>query len=1144
MPTVAAPAARVRGDGGSGPKPLTFSRWFARRAFSSDLRLLLLELLTVNAFYRSQQLFRRMCLPVGGGPHAALQELSLEPAAHRADALMAAFPCGASRAGRLLYVLRTGAAVDPRVPLRLTDWGNAGYTVGQLLPLAVALAAPRLYERTRHGLFVVAGAATILGSIASALWTPDALLPLVAAASASAGRHRLGSFYLAWKAATTSQVPSHIQFPFGLALWALLMAGSVVLDRRLPPAPAQPTRLAGVPHAVVQYIVTAVLPYVVVRTRERLTLQPQYSSYLLGRAGGSQGSEGSSDSSSTCSDELVQQAGAGGNYAPVLSRQPQQQQQQQRQQPARSPVLYRHAGPNRRARGDVCGTVVLSLKVPLPPGPDGTVGRSQFQMGAEVVLRAADSALRPYLGGASGGAPAVLEAGGRGAGEPSGAVSGLYATSMVCVEGCVHLLMTARYVEGSGGGEGRAGPDAPVSLHHARLQQAGPEDTAGVDAAAVTAAMQRMLSEAMAEGGGDSARPSPQFPGAFVWPSAVPLTSPAAAEGGAGAGAAVLVLLPVALLRGLGAVRCVVAGPTGQPQGQVVHVDVWTAEGLGGPVSAPNEEEVLLRPSDYAALRIAMPPAALQVAGALMLLVLPAAAASSAPQPHCLHSAFAPPPPGAVVVAGEAPRTGAAPLAILPVLVLPADAALEVRQLLDGVIGEELTASFDEMLRAAAAAADEAASGRLQQPASQLLTGGGGGGSGGPSADAAAAVDAIEAAGLTGLSYDMGNLLQLPYDVSGEAAPPAAPGSEEDRGAAGGTEAGGGGAVVPERFDPRIANGRYLLRFLESQRMAACLREGLSSLRRSGVELGGSESGEAEDEAGWEVFEEAEDEPGEEVVEGAGEQAGAVPAALDPAERPGGSAPPQPAGPLWWLRVLLRGFSPPVLEYAYQAFKARRCRTLDCAALVLLAAVRLAGPIRTLHAMRAEGAAAPRAAEEPGAGELTGLQQQLLLTELVYAACGLVPAALASCTDLLQRRRNALLLQRVMLDAVALSCILMMSWIQVPMPLRVSAVWMDSCRRHGKHWLLNSVLVPAALQLSPRQQLWAALISLLPMTLMCYHANHNRWGSALAFGVGNALCGMAIAVITDLPTRRRFVRLQRSSGGGGGAVDKAAAKAA
>ncbi|PNH06510.1 hypothetical protein TSOC_007150, partial [Tetrabaena socialis] len=1186
------PSDDDRSDGRRRPgeAPPSFSRWFARRACAFDPLLLLLELATLNAFYRSRQMALRMCTPA----LAPLQQLPLDPAAHRADALLAAFPCGASYAGQLFYVLRSGAAFDPRVALRLTDWGNAGYTAGQLLKLALALVAPRVYERARHGLFVAAATATVLGSTASALWTPDALLPLVAVASASAGRHGLGSL-VAWKAATTFQVPSHIQFPVGLALWVLLMTGTAALDRRLrspsdPPA-QQPPGL-GYPHAALQYIVVAMLPYIVVRIREHVWLRPQYRAYLMSRAGGGE------DRSHAPMEPMEPMAAC---HCGLQPQQPQQRSKPYTEAeaaaaaaageerpapaarriavgvaeppaapnsdstglnarppalpPARHPVLYRTPAPGQGGRGGGWGTLVLSVKVPLPPPPTPMIAadrtearRQQFQAAAEVVLRAAATAFRPHLydGAAGGGARALGEgeggsgsgAGGGGGGaaaaaaasEPGadgGALSSprrrwMYPTAAVCVEGCVHLLVVVRYVEeeeggGEAGEEGEAGPDAPVALYHTWLQQAGPGAAGGVDSPAVTAAVQRLLSEAVAgaRGGATPNRPLPFVGRPLAWPPAVPLrkglgAAAAEGEGEGDASADVLVLLPAALLRGLSGVRCAVAGPTGQPQGrQAVHLDARSEEGAGGWLARAQDEP----DRGYAALRrvVSLPAAALQAAGALTLLVLPGAAAAELA------------PSGAVMAPGAAAGPGgAAPLAVLPLLVLPGDAALEIRQLLGRVMGEELAASLDESL----VAEEDGVSGRLLQPAIGLLAGGGGRGAEAHAAAAAAvaAVGAIEAVGLSGLLYDIGDLLQLPYEFPLAAAPPAPAAADEDRGGAAAAAAAAGAWDRPQPSDPRVRSGRHLLRFLGQQRMDACLREGLHALRRAGVEEAGgwdSEGGEAD------VF--AED--GEEASEAG--------------DKPSGGAPPPmllaPTGPLWWLHVLLRGFSPPPLERSYQAFKAAYCRSLDCTALVLLAAVRLSGTVQTLRAVHAEGgggAAPPRAVQGVGAGRLTVLQQQLL-TESVYAASALAPAALAVCTDLLRRRRTMLLLLRAMSDALVTLAIA--PWLHrfLPVLLTTSSVWVESCRLHGLHWLYNSMLEPATLQLSPRQQLLVALINLLPMTLLGHHVNYNRWSPALVFGAANALCGIAIAAATDLPARRRFVRhhMQRIGDGGGGGLE-------
>ncbi|PNH10101.1 hypothetical protein TSOC_003223, partial [Tetrabaena socialis] len=1176
--------AAVSDDGSSrGAEPLPVGRCSARCAHACDLLVLLvlLELLT----------FGRVCLPAGGGPHAALQELPLEPAAHRADALLAAFPCGASHAGRLLYVLRTGAAFDPRAALRLTDWGNVARVLRQLL----ALAAPPLYERTRHGLFGIAAAATLLASITTALWTVDALLlPLVA--SALAARRGLSAAYFGCKAATM------LRFHVGI------LTCLNFIEAALP------------------VLAMAVLPCLVLRIRERVRLRPQNRAYLIscGVAGGGGGG-----------GEATRQAAVGGsNHMPQEPPSPSQPRQTRQQPwpriastlgvgcqsraaiaddgedsavrssmrpgsptkrpqaaaafingggccasrggdspvaaaqgvlaaspttarggntgpvglvsapppPLRSSVRYRPSTLYKGGRAVSRGTAFLSVKVPLPQVEDHTARHRQHQEAAAAVMEAAGSALRPYLdqatpvGALAAGADGVsgIGIGGteRARAAAGDAAQGLWQlarpASAVCVEGCVHLLLMARWVKWGGdswGGAGGGGEVGGSSAQHATLQQAGAEEATGVDCAALDVTLKRLLMAALPHD-------IPQrLHGAFVWPPAVPLAAavgPVEQRAGAGRadgitrapqqqlgtrGTEVLVLLPAALLEGQGA----------------VHLDVTVGAAAGGWQPAAES-----RPGGggYLQLRLGLPPAALRDAGALLLHLLP-------------------PPAGAGGAPAEGPDvlTGQ-PFATLPLLVLPSAAAEEVLQLYgDPLGGGWVRDTLDGLLGTATTAAADGGA------CCELLAGGG------MDAAAASAAADIAVSGLTSLSYDLGDLMQLPYGGAGMAAAPP---------------------------DPVVVLDRHLLSFLASHGMAACLRVGLQALRCVGVQLAEKEEAAllAEAEAGGGPVEggaEAEGGAGLDREEWAGrrplaaaaedknaatssgaeqgelQRASAVTPAVcdspagarkegapdaDGATAPAGGRtvqqrqqlpPGQPAGPLWWLRVLLLGFSPPALERSYQAFKAAQCRTLDCTALWLLVAVRLSVTSRTLRAMRAD-AAAPRAAEELGAWRLSPLQQQLL-AELAYASSALVPAAIAVCTSLLHRRRNALLLLRVVLDAVALSCILMpASWIgrQMPMLLRVSAAWTDYCRRRGTHWLFNSMLVPAALQLSPRQQSWAVLISLLPMTLKGYHVNYNRWGPALAFGVGNALCGMAIAAITDLPTRRRFVRLQRSSGGCGG----------
>ncbi|PNH00776.1 hypothetical protein TSOC_013381, partial [Tetrabaena socialis] len=809
-PPAASPSrpAAVRGR----PEPLSFSRWLARRAYAADLPLLLLELLLISALYRSQQLFRRMCLPVGGGPHAALQELPLEPAAHRADALLVAFPCRASYAGRLLYVLRTGAEVDPRVPLRLTDWGNAGYTLVRLLALAVALAAPWLYERTRHGLFFATTAATFLGAIASALWTPHPLLPLVASAFTL---QRPSALYFSWRAV------------------AMLRCHTTC-------------HLSAV-KAGVFFVAVAVLPYMVARVWEHLSLRPQYRAYLHRCDGGSGG--------------VARRLATAGSSSHAPKEPLRWQQQQQPGSRTALSVPTTNAAPQSGAADDERGSAAR---------------RS-----------------RPRQ---------------RAAGHHGPERQRLHPISAVCVEGCVHLLLTLRWVEGGGedgseegGSYGSSGAGGGAIVHHTILQQAAAAAADGIDGGAVSLAVRQLLADALSHNTPSCTKQRPHC--AVVWPPAVALAAAEQDDGGADGsggsikasqqqlstgGAEVLVLLPAALLRGQGAVRCVVAGPTGRQQGQKVHVDVTVDIAAGN-----------LRPAE--------------------------------------------PRPGGGT--GWSPRMMAGqPLVSLPLLVLPHAAAAEVRQLYGNPLGGGLQDALDGLLRAAAAAAAD------RGACARLLAGANEGAAAAPSAAAA-----IAASGLTGMVYDMGDLLQLPYYIS---------------------------RVTPPPPDD-------LLSFLASHGMPACLRAGLQALRCAGVQLAEEEEAallaEAAARAGQPT---AEGDAGLGRQGGAGTNGAAGSAscmepgrgeaqrasAVRPAvcESPAGAQaeayadapavgsggrpmkqplPIQPAGPLWWLRVLLLGFSPPGLERSYQAFKAAQCRSLDRLALVLLLVFRLLALMPNLQAV-------------------------------------------------------------------------------------------------------------------------------------------------------------------------------------------------
>ncbi|PNH07286.1 hypothetical protein TSOC_006272, partial [Tetrabaena socialis] len=976
------------------PPPLSFNRWFARRARACDLLLLLLEVLTMSATHTAQLMFGRVCVPVGGGPHAALQELPLHPDLHRADALLAAFPCAASYAGRLLYVIRTAAAFDSRVALRLTDYGLLGFMLGQLASLAVLLASPWLYEQTRRGLLFVQSAAVLLGCLASAVWTPAALLPLVSAALLGAGRRRMGAVFFAWKAATADraietydaqargEAPGRsgqwrvIRLLFGPALWLLAVITTHFLDRRLlPPGASQPQHLQAL-HAALLFVVVAVLPYLAGRCYKRAWLRPQYIAYLLDRgsknirvvsskgetrnaskngstgerSGGDVGggcstrSSGSTKGGSSCGDILAgsggrgggsgggnAKGGGGGGAAAAIDS---------------IPPLPTGRSPLYPLRRDGFVRVhLISGKVVLPEGSH-TSGGLSFEATAALAQNAAAAAASAQAGG---GGPVRFTL-----------------LSILCIKGCVHVLMMVRH---AGDGSGSS-----LRTHHAKIEEA--EVGAGGIGAAVESACSLLLTDASGgEGGGGSSAALQPAPSAFAWPPVLPMS--AAAEGGAAA--SYLLLLPTPSLAGLGAVRCVVAGPASQPQQrQQVHVDGTLAIASAYTDSAER--------GGHMVLRLQLPPVALRASGALSVFVLPSSSAVDALEASSVADA--------------------APLAALPLLALPAAAAAEVRQLYGEVLGQEVYGSLQQLLLEENTAGGGPDGWRLAASAS---------------AAAASASAAIRQSGLASLSHDIGALLQLPASAAVEAF---------ERGAGDGD----GGGAQEEQLPFEAWSSADLLRFLASQRMGACLREGLRALRRAGVQL----------------------------------------AYADYAFTDGGGVGALEAAALQLIREAGKADA----ERSYQAFKAARCWRVNLLAFALMVAVRLAACLRTLRAVRAaETAPMPAAADGLGAGRLTELQQQLL-AQALFVAAGFI-TALAFGTALLRRRRTALLLTyKALLDPLS-SCLVMWPPAWGGPLLRTPDAWLDGCRRYELHWLCQSQL----LQLSPLHQLWAALAGLLPMTL-------------------------------------------------------------
>ncbi|GLC56468.1 hypothetical protein PLESTB_001110200 [Pleodorina starrii] len=191
-------------------QPLPFRSWFARRALKSDLLFISSELILSNVIHITKQLSTLMCVPAAGCSLGRalldLQQPPFDPAARRADALLAGFPCGESYINQLLYTLRTGAVLDPRLRLRLCDLHNLAYLLTHLATLAVAVAAPSLYVRCRHFLFLAIQVVSLLGAHLSTSLAPDALFPLGAAALMSSRICLVSAFYYSWKSASVLQM--------------------------------------------------------------------------------------------------------------------------------------------------------------------------------------------------------------------------------------------------------------------------------------------------------------------------------------------------------------------------------------------------------------------------------------------------------------------------------------------------------------------------------------------------------------------------------------------------------------------------------------------------------------------------------------------------------------------------------------------------------------------------------------------------------------------------------------------------------------------------------------------------------------------------------------------------------------------------
>ncbi len=193
--------------------PLSFSRWFAFQSYTTDLLLLLLDLIVIAPPYVAQLWVNRQCFPLAGAPHATQQTLPLDTAAYRADSIISRFPCAASYTEQLAYTVATGAALDPWVRIRAGDWGNLLYVCMLILTLAIAFASPRLYVRCRWPLFAANAIAHLAGNAVAAVAVPVPMLALLGPSFYGSFRRRVGVLHTAWRSLVVLRVSPELNTP-------------------------------------------------------------------------------------------------------------------------------------------------------------------------------------------------------------------------------------------------------------------------------------------------------------------------------------------------------------------------------------------------------------------------------------------------------------------------------------------------------------------------------------------------------------------------------------------------------------------------------------------------------------------------------------------------------------------------------------------------------------------------------------------------------------------------------------------------------------------------------------------------------------------------------------------------------------------
>ncbi|KXZ53088.1 hypothetical protein GPECTOR_8g8 [Gonium pectorale] len=696
----------------------------------------------------------------------------------------------------------------------------------------------------------------------------------------------------------------------------------------------------------------------------------------------------------------------------------------------------------------------------------------------------------------------------------------------------------------------------PLASPQPVSEGAGGESSSG-DSSLVSGSLEQSLQMLLAAAVGAAAAgptappmsapvPAPfAMPRAVLWPAALPLvrrgaraaTAEAAAAGPSAPAAKVvvaLVLLPQrhALLRPLAAVRCVLVGAEAGDRGSygaggkretVLMDEELRVTALTGPAAEPAETQA---PATAAAVE---PEAALAVVGVVITPAVQQAAAAARTGAgagagggtlltlHLLppRVTLAPPPPQppesgsgsssspaerpapSVVTTAEAP--GAAPLAVLPLLLLPAEAATELRQLHEEIVGPDAAAVLNGMLAATAAPVATAAEPPHEEHVAAV--------SGGAAAAAVSrdgrqrevlsdAVTAIADSGLQDLAFDFGSLVE---DASPLMPPPPRGGDSEVLG-----DGAAAGAA-----DIRADAGHKAE--AEAEAMA-----GPYGGEGDGDEGAGSGSDRAPDRT----------------------------AELQPPSPPPPSPPPSHARMPWppacCLWASLRGFEPPSLEASYQAFKAAQCAGLDLTGLLLVSGVRAAATVRTHR--------------EAADGRPMGAPWRLqMASQLAFLAPMLSALLLRLVMHQYKRWRNALLQLRGLLDAA----VLLLMLCPLPPPLRASAAagraggagrapsllvipdaWLRCCQRYPTHAATHCLIEPFTFRLSPHLQARVTAVGLLPMFLLARSCAAGDWRAGALFVVAFALGTLAVSASTDALTRRRFLTARaataRAAAGGRG----------